>query len=176
MDRQLPWSCYTLPSGCKVFLTSRPDRFVRAGQTFTELFGEATGSKATIRLSFTDDYIKGALGERHVWIPWFVDADKHEGSNPTLAAIATAVTQIRHYESPNAAIWLHCDSSSMRAPTFFGLFLNAYYYDQINAVLGTIVTNMPENYHWSSPKEYAQIDLDRDPKVMVVLSQIKEKL
>jgi hypothetical protein len=174
--RQWPWSCYTLCTGNKVYLTSRPDRYLdKDSQTTRTLFYDEFHDTPDIRIYFTDDLIEGP--EYNVWVPWFVDDDKREGDNPTLSSIATAVSLIKQYDVRGfrSSIWLHCDSSAMRAPTFFGLFLHAFYPDQTDEILKTRTTNMSENYHWSSPKEYAKIDLERDPKVQVVLDQIKEK-
>lgn len=177
--RDLPWSSYKLPSGCMVFLTSRPDIYVESGAlsgTFNEIFGNETFFKPTIRLSFTDDFIKGSFGERHVWIPWFVANEELRSSEPTMSSIATAITLMRTYESLKSCLWLHCDSSSMRSPTYFGLYLRCFYPNEITEIMASTKTNMPDNYHWSSPAEYAQIAIDRNPKIMVLLQQIREKM
>lgn len=184
MFDQMPWSRYTLPNGNKIYLTSRPDGYAKEGYSFSSTFYLATGDHPHARIYFTDDLILDTVPTTtpSTWVPWFVDEDKRESDNPTLSSIATAVSLIKSYDCHSTIyggrniIWLHCDSSSMRAPTYFGLFLNAFYPDQINLIMSTLETNMSDDYQRSSPKRYAQIDLDRDPKVRVVLDQIKEKL
>ena len=176
ITRDMPWSRYTLPNGVKVYLTSRPDRYISRDNTYTRLFGHLTGQKPTIRLYFTDDAIPGFLGEKAFWVPWFMDSDKREDDNPTLSSIATATSILKTYDAGKSVLWLHCDSSSCRAPTYFGLYLHAYYPKEIDSILLTRETNMKPDYIWSCPKEYAQIDLDRDPRVEVLLNQIKERM
>ena len=174
-DRIMPWSCYRLPNRHKIYLTSRPDSYAKEGESFSSSFYLLTGDYPKLRLYFTDDLIldKAPTVTPSIWVPWFVDEDKRESDNPTLSSIATAVSLIKSYECDT--LWLHCDSSTMRAPTFFGLFLHTFYPDETDAILATRTTNMPENHHWSSPKGYAQINIDRDPKCLVVLEQIRSK-
>ena len=64
-------------------------------------------------------------------------------------------------------VWMHCDSSSMRAPTFFGLYLSAVYPEQAKRICDQVDLG---DFEWHSrPDEYAKVSMERDPGVKALI-------
>ena len=65
-------------------------------------------------------------------------------------------------------IWLHCDSSSMRAPTYFGLFLHAIFPNQVQEICDKMGTSPNLKMEWakySCANRYANICFEVEPRV-----------
>lgn len=157
------YSKYILPNGRAVYLTQRPDRA-------SGVRGFINETNPGVRFCFTDDLVKS----HHVkpwskiqwhWLPWVA------GANIPIENVFAFISMFDHYNremSLTESIWLHCDSSSMRAPTFFGLALMVLYakeYMQICEAM-TVSENYSLEYaNYSRADKYADISMKRDPGV-----------
>ena len=146
------WWRYTLPSKSAVFLTVRPDAYRASAAAWV---GKAGPS---VRFSFTDDLVEFP-GMEHHWYPWIplknLPVELVWGFLCTFSAIES--------KGPTR-LWLHCDSSSMRAPTFFGLYLLARWPNQAKEICDRCETNAPATL-LSRPDEYAALSIQQDPGV-----------
>lgn len=151
-DKDLIWWKYELPTGRKVFLTVRPDCFHRH-KVDAFIHDEMPG----IRFSFTDDpvFLATVTNEwpPHHWYLWV------PGVGFPIENLFTFFCHMQRFteQAPiHQAIWLHCDSSSMRAPTFFGLFLDAFYPGQAKEIVDKAVGNSERLM--SRPDHYAETE------------------
>jgi hypothetical protein len=149
------WSKYTLPSGKVVLLTQRPDR---ANVSSVNSF--LTTWNPIVRFCFCDDYVNPPTDLQWFWLSWA------PGRDIPIDNVFTFLSLMKQYEqSSEGPIWLHCDSSSMRAPTFFGLFLNAFYKDQVTEICEGMTTseNLDMKYaNYSRADKYAEVSLNQD--------------
>jgi len=157
----LRWSKYVLPSGRSVFLTQRPDRATPQSVSrfeFTHV--------PIIRFSFCDDYVEPSHKTPWHWLPWVT------GKNIPLENVFAFISMMKRYDEEHVrhnSIWLHCDSSSMRAPTFFGLFLQALYpKDAVNKIVDNMTVNEGRDLKYakySCAKKYSDTSIELDPGV-----------
>jgi hypothetical protein len=156
------WSKYTLPNGREVCLTQRPD-FVDVASLGKFL----RRSKPIVRFCFCDDMVVFPEGiatdaVAYHWYPWF------PSKNLPLECVFPFVTLMDRYvkSAEEGIIWLHCDSSSMRAPTYFGLYLATHFPDQLVEICEKMTVFPTEDYDYaqhSRADKYLKISLDRDP-------------
>ncbi len=157
------WSKYILPSGREVYLTQRPDRATHVREFLTE-------TKPCVRFCFCDDLVNA----RHVkpyskipwhWLPWV------PGANIPVENVFAFISMLAFYEKEKGlheSIWLHCDSSSMRAPTYFGLALMALYPEQYKSICEAMTTKPVEDLDYalhSRADKYAEVSLKQDPGI-----------
>lgn len=151
-ERTFPFVPYYLPNGTKVYLTARPDAYHPKGVAeFVD------GFKPKVRFQFTDDPVDYHHGPRMHWYPW------RPLHRLPVELIFPVISLMSRYRNQRKTMWLHCDSSSMRAPTFFGLFLHAIYPEQA-------VEIAKSEWHYkardhSCPMEYARTCFQMDPEV-----------
>lgn len=155
---KLRWSLYTLPNGREVYLTQRPD--VATKKSVIEF---EKNKKPLIRFNFCDDFVKPGKTPHH-WLPW------HPSKPISLENLFAFISMMNYFNNKNNSkpIWIHCDSSSMRAPTHFGLFLKAIYpKEEIQVCEGMRVSeNNDFNYASHSRADiYAKISIEKDTGV-----------
>jgi hypothetical protein len=163
----LRWFEYVLPNGRKVFLTNRPDR-IDDGSVETFILRE----RPIVRFMFTDDLVEpppnGPVWHWHPWVPGKGLPQEH--------VFAFLCEMMRYNEASDIAqaIWLHCDSSTMRAPTFFGCFLFAVYGEDKAKEIVSRVRYSPDRDLkmplYESPIDYAQTSMNRDPGIRELIS------
>lgn len=163
-DHDFRYFQYDLPNGNRVFLTNRPDVCKKEQvMSFIETWNP------DVRFMFTDD--SGPFDAVPVnipthWIPWV------PGWDLRLENIFVFLSLMNHYNQTQCTIWLHCDSSSMRAPTFFGLYLEAVYPTEVSEIVKPLKDYEKEinQRRWGHPDEYAQtsFDLDSDTKELIM--------
>jgi len=167
MDREykaIRWSKYTLPNGRAVYLTQRPDR---AEKSSVRDFIKET--KPLVRFVFCDDLVKPLRHLKLVpwhWFPWV------PLKNIPIENVFAFISSMNHYNLNQApqkqSIWLHCDSSSMRAPTYFGLYLFAVYPGLVKEITDGMTVNPGGNYDYakiSCAKSYADVAIKEEPGV-----------
>jgi len=156
------WTKYTLPSGREVYLTNRPDVIEDSS-----LDDWIRTEGPCVRFSFTDDYVQPPMeGPPWHWLPWV------PGKNIPIENVFAFICMLerysrmidRCYRTLTGPIWLHCDSSTMRAPTYFGLFLHAVYPDKVQEIVDTKEFSKPTMHH-SCPLSYAQTSFKLDTGV-----------
>jgi hypothetical protein len=152
---------YKLPNGRSVFLSNRPD--VCDPNQIWKFLGE---NNPKIRFMFTDDYavIPGKKEEPEVNTHWYCWIP---GRDPAIEDIWTALLLMSRFdkmESIKYPMWMHCDSSTMRAPTFFGLYLNAVYPDKVKEICDPVRDWEKENggRQWGWPDQYAEVEMRRN--------------
>lgn len=133
-----------------VYFTSRPDVYEKESVLqFIET------EKPDIRIQLTDDmleWIPDLPFHWHTWIP---------GKNIPIEQVWNVLNLLHYYREKT--VWMHCDSSTMRAPTFFGLYLLAFHKDQ--------AMEISEKAKWSderynpTPLRYAQTSINLDPGI-----------
>jgi len=158
-DRPLRWSKYILPCGSEVYLTQRPD--VADPVTIGEFVRE---KKPDIRFCFTDDIVPNKFpygGVPWHWFPWV------PGKTIPIENVFAFICMMKYHLERENCFWLHCDSSSMRAPTYFGLFIHAIWPDYMDTVVGSLdVKNVSLEYaQHSTPDQYSGYSLQRDPGI-----------
>ena len=167
------WTKYTLPNGREVFLTNRPD--VIEDNSLSEWLEK---EEPLVRFSFTDDFVEPPkFSPPWHWLPWV------PGKDIVLENVFAFICMMDRYQKKAYAgpIWLHCDSSTMRAPTYFGLFLKAIYPDKAKEICDNFVSSSDVNGmmgHYARPDAYADISFNSDPGIsdlIKVWSQDGEK-
>lgn len=146
---------YILPNGRKIFLTNRPDRCdLKQVRQFVKK------EKPMVRFQFTDDWVDYKGGPPWHWYIWAIYG------SPTLESVFAFIQLMDWYNKKKSkrSIWLHCDSSSMRTPTFFGLYLSVFYPDKIEKISKNVISNY-EKDHVSSPYEYVNTELKQSLKM-----------
>lgn len=151
-DKDLIWWKYVLPTGRKVFLTVRPDCFYNE-KVVAFIHMQNVG----IRFSFTDDpvFISDPL---HEWPPhhWYLWVPGIGFPIENLFSFFCHMQRFIEGTTNEASVWLHCDSSSMRAPTFFGLFVDAFYPGKLKEIVDAAEGNSERLM--SRPDEYAECE------------------
>lgn len=158
----LRWSCLTLPTGRKIYLTQRPDR-----AKYVSVWNFISEKKPSIRFCFTDDIVTDFDGAvPFLWYPWI------PGEHIPTENIFAFFCLMDYYENislPDKSFWLHCDSSTMRAPTFLGLYLYAKWSDKAEEICKKVTANNDNELEMrlkhSIPTEYAQTSMKLDPGV-----------
>lgn len=136
---------YTLPDGRPVYLTQRPDRV--KDNSVHEFIAEKS---PFIRFCFCDDYVEPPPhGPEWHWFPWAI---KRGLPIENLFAFLSIMTHKLDRQFLSSPVWLHCDSSTARAPTFFGCFLRATYGDEVAKDIVSKVEFMPERYDPDYPR------------------------
>lgn len=169
---------YKLPNKRSVFLSNRPD-WCNPQQVQRFLCAQSNEAKPIrIRFLFTDDYSE-IYPEKH----WASDLPTHwycwiPGLEPAIETIWTTLSLLSRYDKcPHyESIWMHCDFSSMRAPTFFGLYLNAVYPDKLEEICGPVRAWEKENggRHWGWPDQYAETEMRRHATSRMLIQRWRE--
>lgn len=157
---KLRWHNYTLPNGRKVYLTVRPDEYCDKDEVARFI----REKNPIMRFQYTDDWITPPKdGPDWLWFNWIPNGE------PTLESVFASTSSLYHIneetEDIGRSLWLHCDSSSMRAPTYFGLFLHAVYPDKVDEISETYDAYPTDIDHYeykknSMPNRYAKITLE----------------
>lgn len=154
---------YTLPNGRKVFLTNRPDSVQELDSIERFLQQHTPG----VRFMFTDDLVvPPAGGPPWHWFPWV------PCKNPPLENIFAFICQMDHFDRTTPtrqAAWLHCDSSTMRAPTYFGMYLHALFPGQVETIQSTVQINEGSYDHVSDITQYSAVEFKRQPKSLELI-------
>jgi hypothetical protein len=169
---------YKLPNKRSVFLSNRPDWC--KGEQVRDFMSDKSndGDPIRVRFLFTDDYAE-------------VDPEKHWGDNipthwycwvpglePAIETIWTALSLMSRYDKLpyHNSIWMHCDFSSMRAPTFFGLYLNAAYPDKVKEICDPLRKMEEEQGHrmFGRPDEYAETEMRRHATSRMLIQRWRE--
>lgn len=157
----LRWSRYILPNGRKIFLTQRPDRLTYSMEAIEFIEREKVG----IRFQYTDDWVDFpdiVPSKWFVWVP---------GKEPTIESVYSSIITLQKYNELlpiEQSFWMHCDSSSMRAPTYFGLFLHATYKEKVVEISDTINVFPEKDFEYAShsrPDLYAGYTLGRNKEI-----------
>lgn len=167
MTESLYWSKYVLPSGREVYLTQRPE-YVKDGS----LKNFESHKKPLIRFCFCDDFVIPTSTPWH-WLSWV------PGKSIPLENVFSFISMMGYYDAFHISrpIWLHCDFSSMRAPTFFGLYLNAIYPDKVKEICEamTVSGNYDAEYaEHSRADKYAATSLRMDSGVKELIEAWKK--
>jgi hypothetical protein len=157
MDTQYGYIPYRLPNDTKIYLTARPDAYhPRAVERFVTKF------KPKIRFQFTDDPVDYQGQPRTVhWYPW------RPLRRLPVELIYPVLSLMNRYVNQRKTMWLHCDSSSMRAPTFMGLFLLARYPEQAEEICRTEWHDRARDY--TNPICSARTSFKLDPEVQQMI-------
>lgn len=146
----------------KVYLTPRPDSFEK--QKVSNFFFTKNPS---VRFVFTDDrcpHWADDYAPFH-WYPW------RSSRTLPIELVYPAISLLREMVEKHNSIWLHCDSSSMRAPTFFGLFLKTMYSsNEIKDICAN--TKWTDDRRVSCPIEYSDVSLRLDGTELPKLIQV----
>jgi hypothetical protein len=112
-----------------------------------------------VRFQLTDDHIDWG-GPRFHWYPWI------PGRSLPIELVYPAMVLLFHYVQSPGAIWMHCDSSSMRAPTFFGLFLHIAYPGRLDEICEPAWWTRDKEYRrHSDPRYYSDVSMKKDPGI-----------
>lgn len=146
-----PYIRYELPNGVTFLLTPRPDAYTPLG---VDIFIAKFNPK--VRFQFTDDIPDYKATTPVHWYPWI------PGKQLPTELVWAAVNLIDQYAKTPGVIWMHCDSSSMRAPTFFGHWLRA---TQTPETAEYLVADAAwtDGRQQSSPIQYSETSLKMDP-------------
>jgi hypothetical protein len=158
---KIRYSKYTLPNGRNVFLTQRPDSVEDQDSVYQFI----VLNDVAMRFQYTDDLVDFPEVVPSKWFPWFLD----QGLRIESVYASTVTLQLFNKILPiEKSLWLHCDSSSMRAPTYFGLFLHCVYPDKVEEVTKTLEVSDNFDYNYalhSTPDKYAGYSLKKDEGV-----------
>jgi hypothetical protein len=164
---------YKLPNKRSVFLSNRPD-WCKPQQVQDFLVAQ----NIDIRFMFTDDYaeiskIKGWNRIPTHWYCWV------PGLEPATEIIWTSLALMSRFDKsqpPNNSMWIHCDFSSMRAPTFFGLYLNAAYPDEVKEICDPLRKMEMESGQrmFGRPDEYAETEMRRHATSRMLIQRWRE--
>ena len=168
------WSRYTLPNDMEIYLTQRPDRADH--ESVTEFITEV---EPAVRFCFTDDPVDYQMYSPFChWYPWPVN------KVIPLESVYAVISLLLKYTDDDSTerlglntIWMHCDSSSMRAPTFLGLFLHAIYPDEIESICDKMDVSRGGDLAYaknSCAMTYSQISMARDPGVKGLIEAWKQ--
>lgn len=140
-------------NGVTFLLTPRPDSYdEQAVEGFVQTW------RPRVRFQLTDDSVEKYLGHAipmhwYGWIP---------GKRIPTELVFNAVSLINYYADRGATIWMHCDSSSMRAPTFFGHYLKTIMSDEQIIALESIA-KWTDGRQQSEPSYYSNTSIKMDP-------------
>ena len=168
-DVKLRYFKYTLPSGRRVYLTNRPDMVTDQNEIVE--FGNIADPK--VRFSFTDDFVlENTLKAPFHWYPWF---PKKNPSIESVYAFINLMAGIYTKGTLIESIWLHCDSSTMRAPAMFGLFLHAYWYLHIEKICEPLKRLEEESGSrlWGRPDECAETAFELQPELLTLIRKFQ---
>lgn len=121
--------------------------------------------KPIVRMQYTDDMVERPPNDPPVhWYPWVPCL------NIPMECVYASTMLLDHYaNSPEeGSLWLHCDSSSMRAPTFFGLYLVCMYPVRTMLKICHKAEYSENSWEFSSKSrsdKYLRYSLDRDPGI-----------
>jgi hypothetical protein len=165
----LRWTKYTLPNGRECYLTQRPD-----STEDTSLAEFIEDKKPIVRFQFTDDMV-----ERPPNDPPFHWYPMSPCKNFSLDCVFPFITLMDSYvnSKEKGAIWLHCDSSTMRAPTFFGLYLVCYF--PVRTMMKICMKCEYSEFSWeyasiSRADRYLRHSLLRDPGIKEFVQACKD--
>lgn len=161
MDNEIRWSEYTLPNNRKVYLTQRPDRAAVVGQFVRR-------KRPIVRFCFTDDLVVPKCPYAYITWHWFPWVPRKQIVVENVFAYISSMNYYNTSYHESKPVWLHCDSSTMRAPTYFGLYLYAVYPDEIQEICDGMTVNPGGDLNFakhSCAKLYADISLKEDSGV-----------
>lgn len=167
-DKPLPYILYSVSPQSKIVLTSRPDSYEthRVQKFITEF-------NPIVRFQFTDDRLRvpQAKAVPYHWYSWF------PGRRVPLEIAYNVISLLNTYMSSDLIVhktlWFHCDSSTMRAPTFFGLYLMCYHKEVMDNIIADSTYN--DNYKRKScPKLYAETSMNLDPGMRELIENWQE--
>ena len=161
----LRYTTFTLPDNTIIYLTQRPD--AAKGESVNDFIDS---KKPDVRFCFCDDFVNVNLGRNDGtpvpfhWLPWIPD------KNIPIENVFAFLSLMENYSKQGyKIIWLHCDSSTMRAPTFIGLYLLSKWPDQAKEIEKKVTGNNDNEIEmrlkYSIPTEYAEISVERDPGI-----------
>lgn len=167
------WTKYVLPNGRECYLTQRPDS---AKPSSVQEF--IADKKPIVRMQYTDDMVERPPNDPQVhWYPWVPCLNI-----PVECVYASCMMIDRYVNLPMSdypgSIWLHCDSSTMRAPTFFGLYLITHF--PVKTVLkicqkAEYSENSFEFASHSRADKYLRYSLLRDPGVKELVQAFQKE-
>ena len=152
---------FTLPTGRKVFMTNRYDC---CEPELVEQFVKE--NDVGIRFMFTDDYLEPWPNVEWHWYPWIPTNDlPFEGFWAFLQTCSR--WDLNPSNSIAKSMWFHCDSSTMRAPTFLGLYLRAVYGDDAAKDIIPIPEQAShfEDCFMGNPLNYSMNELDGNKRL-----------
>lgn len=156
----LRWTKYTLPDKRCVYLTQRPDR---ASETSIADFIEEKDPK--MRFCFTDDYVAPPNYVPWHWLPWL------PGNDIPIENVFAFISMMSRIKGN---VWLHCDSSTMRAPTYFGLYLYTLHLEHtVQEIVNKKETSpgFDKVYaEFSCAKKYADICFELQPEIKSLIA------
>ena len=168
--KDLRWSKYILPNGRECYLTQRPDS---ANPFSVKKFIDE--KKPIVRFQFTDDFVDFSMSSPPMhWYPWV----PHK--TIPLECVFPFVSLMDRYALSNqeGSIWLHCDSSSMRAPTYFGIYVFSNYNAKIAIKIARAMTvsenSRLEYASHSRIDKYIRISLRLDPHIKEFINAWKK--
>jgi len=164
------WTKYVLTNGRECYLTQRPDS--AKPSSVQEFIAE---KKPIVRFQYTDDMVERPPNDPPVhWYPWAPCL------NIPLECVYASCTLLDHYVNSKepGSIWLHCDSSTMRAPTFFGLYLVTHF--PVKTMLkichnAEYSENSFEFANRSRADKYLRYSLRRDPGVKELVQAFQKE-
>ena len=120
IDRKLPFIEYVIPQLGIFLLTSRPYSYE---EKYVDEF--VAKHKPGVRFQMTDDKMRRVIAKEipFHWYSWFPCRNLPVEVAFNCISLLNHYVEIHKHSGRVPHIWLHCDSSSMRAPTFFGLYL-----------------------------------------------------
>lgn len=152
---------YRMPNGRRLFMTNRPD-----GVKIEEVYEFLHIYNPPARFSFTDDYVtfpwyldsNTALHyPDHHWYPWIPFKEPPIESVWAFLALTDQIT---------GPYWLHCDSATMRAPTYAGFYFYAHFEDkEISPLCDSVIGPDEMALRYSRPDRYVKIAFERQPKL-----------
>lgn len=157
---EMRWTTYVLPNGRKVYLTQRPDS---ADKDSVQRFIDE--KRPIVRFQFTDDMVERPPNDPPMhWYPWV------PSKNIPIECVFAYVSLMYDYvnSSLEGSIWLHCDSSTMRAPTFFGIYLITHYHAKVMLKICHKAEYSEQSFEFASKSrsdKYLRYALRKDPGV-----------
>lgn len=155
------WTKYELRDGRDVYLTQRPDR-----ANLKSVFEFIEDKDPSVRFCFTDDYVNfTSTVTPWQWLPWLPQTD---------IPIENVFAFIAMMTRARGNVWLHCDSSTMRAPTYFGLYLYAHHTEsEVQQIVDGKTTSpgFDKVYaEFSCAKKYADICFSMQPEIKSLIA------
>lgn len=152
---------YTLPNGRNVYLTNRPDWCDKIS-----VYDFISNTNPSVRFCFCDDYsdTNCSFDLPLIWLPWFTSTPIYPGN---VFAFLSLMKKQMSNPSDTTSVWCHCDFSSMRAPTHFGLFLLAEYGEEVATTIEKIYWEEDHRMKnmFGDPVGYAKSSIELDPNI-----------
>lgn len=156
---------FRFPNGSATILTSRPDSYDE-----DEVYKFIDEFRPIVRFQMTDDRMKKerAINIPYHWLTWF------PGRKLPVEVAYLCISLLNSYiKTPGSVLWLHCDSSTMRAPTFLGLYLMCYHKDTLEDIINQSKSSSSYR-NKSCPKYYAETSIVLDPGIKELILNWQE--